>query len=267
MRTLVSRSITGFLLLVAALLIIIFGSRASLLLVLILISSLALQEFYRALAPDKKYGSHVLIILFNVVVHFLAYKRYMDYYVISWLVLVLLLFSMYVLQSEWTLKDLMVTLLASVYIGLLSSVNLFYPDGKQIYLLIVLCSSWGTDTCAYLFGMLFGKHPLTSISPKKTVEGSIGGTLGAVALGCGLQPFFYSEIGLIEIAVVTMMGSIVAQIGDLFASRIKRRAGIKDYGSLLHAHGGVLDRFDSLLFAGPTIWILMKLLRNLAFYY
>ena len=128
-----------------------------------------------------------------------------------------------------------------------------------IYIWLVFIIAWGTDTFAYVFGMLFGKHKLCpSLSPKKTIEGSIGGIIGAIGLT-------YLYIKYLEIdaywafLLIAFIGSIVAQIGDLTASKIKRVTGIKDFGFIMPGHGGVLDRFDSILFIAPYTYYISKL--------
>ncbi len=117
--------------------------------------------------------------------------------------------------------------------------------------------AWATDTGAYFTGYFLGKHKLApEMSPKKTIEGAIGGILIAmaatVAYGVILYGNFYM-IGMIKYAIVGGAGSIVAQIGDLAASCIKRDFGKKDYGTLLPGHGGLMDRFDSVLFTAPYV--------------
>lgn len=132
--------------------------------------------------------------------------------------------------------------------------------GYDAAFLVILCSgiAWGGDIMAYFSGYLFGKHKMApKLSPKKTIEGAVGGIIGSVviALGMtyiyGLTPYaqnsIVSDIGenWIFLAVFAAMGSFVGIVGDLFASAVKRQQGIKDYGNIMPGHGGVLDRFDS----------------------
>ena len=134
-----------------------------------------------------------------------------------------------------------------------------YEDGKYLVWLILI-SSWGSDTCAYVVGSLFGKHKIAPVlSPKKSVEGSIGGVLGAALIG-GIVGFilsghFKSTISpAFTCAVSCGIGSIISQVGDALASAIKRNHNIKDYGNLIPGHGGILDRFDSMIFTAPAIF-------------
>lgn len=132
-------------------------------------------------------------------------------------------------------------------------------------IVLVFLSSWGSDTLAYCSGMLFGKHKMTpKLSPKKTVEGGIGGVLGAGLLGV-LYGFICKDMINISVSVpvlcgiVCVVGALLSMIGDLGASAIKRDCNIKDYGTLIPGHGGILDRFDSIIFTAPVIFYLTNL--------
>ena len=127
----------------------------------------------------------------------------------------------------------------------------FGENGKYIYLLIFL-GAWITDSFAYFTGVFFGKHKLIpDVSPKKTIEGSIGGTvfcaISFVVLGIVTDAFFGTEANLIFLAIGGIIAAIISQIGDLIMSVIKRHYNVKDYGKLFPGHGGMLDRFDSIL--------------------
>lgn len=140
----------------------------------------------------------------------------------------------------------------------------FVPLGKYIYLLVFFCA-WMTDSFAYFTGRLFGRHKLIpAVSPKKTVEGAIGGVIFGVitivVFGFVIETFFDPN-GIISanylvLAISGVFISVVAQIGDLMMSVIKRHYGVKDYGNLLPGHGGVLDRFDSILSVSIVIAII-----------
>lgn len=113
-------------------------------------------------------------------------------------------------------------------------------------------------------GRAFGKHKLTTISPKKSVEGSIGGTIGAIILALIYTYIVHNyvdlELSYFLVAVSTLVLSILSQIGDLAASSIKREMEVKDYGNILPGHGGMLDRIDSLIFIAPFAYFLFILL-------
>lgn len=128
------------------------------------------------------------------------------------------------------------------------------PDGSYVVWLIFI-SSWGCDTCAYCVGMLIGKHKMAPIlSPKKSVEGAVGGVVGAALLGVIYAAA--TQGPMLEYAVICAVGALISMVGDLAASAIKRNQGIKDYGKLIPGHGGILDRFDSVIFTAPVIYFL-----------
>ncbi len=139
-------------------------------------------------------------------------------------------------------------------------------EGREFLVWMVLISSWGCDTLAYCAGSLFGKHhPFKELSPKKSTEGCIGGIIGSAALGLifGLlyvkrfMPVQYVEW---KIALICGVGALMGMVGDLAASGIKRNNNIKDFGYLIPGHGGVMDRFDSMILCGPAAYILTYLL-------
>lgn len=128
----------------------------------------------------------------------------------------------------------------------------------------VFITSWMTDVFAYLVGKTIGKHTFTDVSPKKTIEGCIGGTIGATICALIYTFILNKFVGLnISYLIITLAGiflSIIGQIGDLSASVIKRYAGIKDYSNLIPGHGGMLDRIDSLIFIAPFAYFMLLLI-------
>lgn len=120
--------------------------------------------------------------------------------------------------------------------------------------LLVIFTLWINDTMAYIVGSFIGKTPLSSISPKKTWEGTIGGIILAVVVMVSLA-HFTGRLSLVHTAVITVLAAVSGTFGDLFESKLKRMAGVKDSGALMPGHGGFLDRFDSLLFASTVVWL------------
>ncbi len=152
---------------------------------------------------------------------------------------------------------------------MLSYVVRIRNTGNGILVMLLFISAWGCDTCAYCAGMLFGRHKVTPLlSPKKTIEGYIGGLAGATALGalfgfiCGhfITGLFDYTAAALGCALVCLAGAVGSVIGDLAASAIKRDCKIKDFGTLLPGHGGILDRFDSVIFVAPIIYVVITLL-------
>ena len=127
---------------------------------------------------------------------------------------------------------------------------------------LILISSWGCDTCAYCVGILIGKHKMSPVlSPKKSVEGAVGGVLGAAALGAlygwvVMDRLKEEQRLILFFALICGVGALISMVGDLAASAIKRNADIKDYGKLIPGHGGVMDRFDSVIFTAPVIYFM-----------
>lgn len=135
--------------------------------------------------------------------------------------------------------------------------------GGQYLVWIILISSWGCDTCAYAVGMLIGKKKVFPVlSPKKSLEGCIGGVVGAALLGAlyGLFVIGRPPQELSPFALICALGAVVSMVGDLAASAIKRNMGIKDYAKLIPGHGGVMDRFDSVIVTAPIVYFLTVLM-------
>lgn len=188
-------------------------------------------------------------------------------YVVSILILMLL-------QYEKTrFQEAVTAIFSSVCVPYAFSVMIIFRDidkyiegytkNEGVFLLIfAFFASWMTDIFAYFVGSKLGKHKLCPrISPKKSVEGAIGGVAGAVLLNLLLlfvfkKFFFEADTGLtyIGVAVLSIILSVVSMFGDLAASTVKRNFGIKDFGKLLPGHGGIMDRFDSALFVMPVLY-------------
>ena len=137
-------------------------------------------------------------------------------------------------------------------------------DSGRILVWYAIIAAWGTDTFAYLIGMKFGKHKLSKISPKKSIEGAVAGTISAIILVFlytlimnKLYSFGYSYI---YVAIAGGILSIIGQLGDFAASSIKRYVDVKDYSNLIPGHGGMLDRIDSLMFLAPFAYVIFSLI-------
>jgi len=130
-------------------------------------------------------------------------------------------------------------------------------DFGWIIPITLIASIWVNDTMAYIVGSIIGKTPLSSISPKKTWEGTIGGAIIAVAAVTTISYFLRGET--VPVMIIATIGAVMGTFGDLFESKLKRLAGIKDSGQIMPGHGGFLDRFDSLLLATPFVWLYVKL--------
>lgn len=132
-------------------------------------------------------------------------------------------------------------------------------EGGAYHVWLIFLCSWGCDTCAYCAGKLLGKHKMAPVlSPKKSVEGAVGGVIGAIALGAIYGAATHGP--LVAYMIICGVGALISMVGDLAASAIKRNMGIKDYGKLIPGHGGILDRFDSVIFTAPVIFYLALIL-------
>ena len=163
-------------------------------------------------------------------------------------------------------KDMSYTLLGICYIPVFISFLTLIDAMQNGKILIgyILIAAWGTDVFAYLIGKKFGKHKFSKVSPKKSIEGCIGGTLGATVLiliyTMILNNCFAFEYSYFTVTIFGIVMSLIGQLGDFSASCIKRYVDIKDYSNLLPGHGGMLDRIDSVLFIAPFAYMLFTLI-------
>lgn len=183
---------------------------------------------------------------------------------------VIALLVLLVAQHETTsIHDVSITVFGFFYAGMLLYCLVELYLIKPAFIWLPPICAWGSDTFAYFVGVKFGKHKLAPVlSPKKSIEGSIGGVIGSGVL---MTLFFFVcvKIGYITdaraIPIYTLMGMAAAafsQVGDIAASAIKRQMGIKDYGKIMPGHGGVMDRFDSVLITAPVIYMAITILHN-----
>ena len=164
------------------------------------------------------------------------------------------------------IMDIIITVFGMVYIVLFLNVLTKIIAMKNGNLLIwyVFIPAWITDVCALYTGKTIGKHHFTKISPNKTIEGCIGGTIGAIVVTLLYTILFNQiadfKINYIVIGISALVLSIIGQVGDLAASSIKRYTGEKDFSNLIPGHGGMLDRIDSIIFIAPFAYLLITLL-------
>lgn len=186
----------------------------------------------------------------------------MNTWIMLWIFTVVLMSLLYLFNvEERKLEDGMVTMLGIFYVVFFSyHVVLVEQTGDTSKLVwLIFLAAFGTDIMAYFTGYFLGKHKLCpKISPKKTIEGSVGGILGSVLL-CGIFGYFVVPEILVHCMIIGVIGGVVSQFGDLTASLFKRKMGIKDYGNLIPGHGGVLDRVDSVLFTAPFVYYYIML--------
>lgn len=173
------------------------------------------------------------------------------------LALVILMFVYVFTYPKYHASQVMAAFFGIVYVGVMLSCiyGTRMLSGGVFHVWLIFICSWGCDTCAYCVGMLIGKHKMAPVlSPKKSVEGAVGGVLGAALIGFIFQ-WVTSGVSY-EYALICALGGLISMVGDLAASAIKRNMEIKDYGKLIPGHGGILDRFDSVIFTAPIIFYL-----------
>jgi phosphatidate cytidylyltransferase len=221
-----------------------------------LVVLIALYEFYKAF---KVKGINPIFNIGYIFTVYLLIKNIYGLNIVYTCAAIFILFVisiMYLLKSRNDIIDIAVTFFGVFYVAMLLdhiilTLNDFQYGSTYVWLIFVI--SFATDTFAYFSGYLFGKHKLIpKISPKKTIEGSIGGILGSTIF-CILFAYIF-KLQMLPLVVIGSVGSVVAQFGDLFASSIKRYVGIKDYGKLIPGHGGILDRFDSVILVAPFVY-------------
>ena len=262
-----TRLISGIVLVILAAFLLVKGGTL-LFLVSLAISLIGLFELYRVMKIEKSAPGYVGYAA--VVAYYWIMGSREQYVTFLAIVSLMILMTIYVVTfPKYGTEQITVAFFGIFYVGIMFS-YLYQvremPDGKYLVWLIFL-SSWGCDTCAYCAGMLLGKHRLAPVlSPKKSIEGAVGGVVGSALLGCIYAYFFGAKMDevsnpMVACAVACAIAAVISQIGDLAASAIKRNHNVKDYGNLIPGHGGVLDRFDSMIFTAPAIYFALTFLR------
>lgn len=268
-----TRTASGIILVIIALLTMSLGG-IPLAITLLAISLIAYRELTKALlcATDaKKLNGMEIIGLLGVTAYYAAvYFSESEILLLMCIVAVFMAeMFLYVLTfPKYNATQVVASVFAFLYAPVMLSfvyLTRMCPSGMYIVWMILI-SSWGCDTCAYLVGKLIGKKRIFPIlSPKKSLEGCIGGVAGAALLG-GLYGYFFVDKAFPDqnmtwiIAFICAVGAIMSMVGDLAASAIKRNHDIKDYGKLIPGHGGIMDRFDSMIVTAPMIYFLTILM-------
>lgn len=275
MKTRILSAIVGLIILVCVLM----AHKFVLTLAVFIISLIAINEYYKALSsagykPIKPFGylSCLMIPIIGINNVKLPNDRVVDIsflrdYIpdMAFISLAILFFIVVITNNKYNIIDIALTIFGTLYIPFLFA---FLPMTRNmkdgfIYIWFIFIGAWIPDTFAYFCGKFFGKHKFLPISPKKTVEGSIGGIIGSIlaitAYGLIMQSHNYMDgINQIHFIILGVICGVISQLGDLAASSIKRFVGIKDYGKLMPGHGGALDRFDSILFIAPTVYLYLN---------
>ncbi len=231
-----------------------------------LVSLIGLFEVYRVINIHNNilgYLGYIAAIIYLLLLRFTD-SGYFEVFTIGYL---LALMAIYVFAfPKYKTQDVLMAYFAVFYVPVLMSylyqLRVYNKDGIYTFWLIFICS-WVCDTCAYLVGVTCGKHKMAPIlSPKKSVEGAIGGLIGAAGIGAIYGAIIGDKLSginnaVVLFAVIGFVGGLISMVGDLCASAIKRNFEVKDYGKLIPGHGGIMDRFDSVIFTAPIIFYLI----------
>lgn len=235
---------------------------------ILFISVLGLYEFYKAVSK-KIIPIHFLGFIVAVLYILFSDINFSEIHraVFTLFIILSLLFLVF-MYGKVNIFDVAVTVIGFLYIPfLINNVYLVSNTENGAFLVwLVFLSAWFSDTGAYFVGINFGKHKITPVlSPNKTLEGALGGVFFA-ALACFVYGFIVRKYFSIDImnpffyALIGCVGSVLAQLGDLTASSIKRYMKIKDYGKIIPGHGGIIDRFDSVFFTAPAVYLFTLIL-------
>ena len=256
-----TRLLSGIVLVAVALLTIISGGYV-LFFTLLGISLIGMQELYKVMKVREDHFNALEIAgYFGAVIYYVLMSLDFEKYGMMGVIISFMMFMfVYVFTyPKFKADQVMPAFFGVVYVAVMLSfiyLTRNLPDGKFLVWLIFLCS-WGCDTCAYCVGMLIGKHKMAPVlSPKKSIEGAVGGVVGAALLGVIYAAATQGKMA--EYALICAVGALISMVGDLAASAIKRNQNIKDYGKLIPGHGGILDRFDSVIITAPVIYYLAK---------
>ena len=262
-----TRLLSGILLVIIALLTIVTGGDV-LFGTILLISLIGMTEIYKVLEIQKK---ELGIVGYLAAIAYFALIRFglTEWVTALGIAFLILIMAVYVFTyPKFRSEHVTLAFFGLFYVAFMLSYVYqirMLPQGAFIVWLVFICS-WGSDTCAYCVGMLLGKHKMApKLSPKKSIEGAIGGVVGAALLGAVYAAIMNrtmvgANAGVIQYAIICAVGALISMVGDLAASAIKRNHDIKDYGRLIPGHGGILDRFDSVIFTAPIIYYMAVML-------
>ncbi len=259
----ITRTISGAVLVAVALVVGLIGGPV-LLVASIALSVIGMREFYQAVGAAEG-GVRILEIcgyagaaLYYLAVYFLRTELHLP--ILALILIAFLIFMVLrypAIESEQMIRIFFGFFYVAVLFSFILLTRLRFEGRNEIFL--IFFSSWGADTFAYLVGRWIGKRPLApNLSPKKTVEGALGGIGGAVVLA--LIFALITKQPVLLYMLICAIGAVISIFGDLAASVIKRNAGLKDFGTWIPGHGGFLDRFDSVLFTAPFVYLLVVLL-------
>lgn len=249
MKTRVVSGIIGFILLLC---VVTFGG-ILLDISLLIIALFGLKEYHNAIKHINNLRAIELSnYLFTFFLFTLAATNKLDNFMLIIFVYMILILLTFISNKDIKIESVGVTLLGGLYIPFFIYHISFLKDNILIWLVFI--TAFATDTFAYFIGVKFGKRKIfPNLSPKKSLEGVIGGIVGSFVVT--MLFVYYFDIGqFFKLGILSIVCSVLSIAGDLTASRIKRLSNLKDYGNIMPGHGGILDRFDSILFTAPIVY-------------
>ena len=266
----VKRILSGLIGFPLVLVIFIFANNICMDIAVSILSIICMYEYFRCFSQNKKYNPSSWI--GYIVSVLIAFESFVSHDIVKSVMIIVIPISILVLAIELVCSkgkkniiDVAITIFGICYVPMMLSFLSFIRnmEGGKVLIWYPIIAAWGSDIWAYVIGRHFGKHKYTDISPNKTIEGCVAGILGAVIMAViftvVINNVFHTEVNYIAIATITLILSAIGQIGDLTASSIKRHCNIKDFGQILPGHGGMLDRFDSVIFIIPFAYISIML--------
>lgn len=219
-------------------------------------SLIAIKEITEAFNNINIHPPKILLYISDLLIMGAAYSSINDAFILALIFSVILLLIYMIFKQDVHFEDICIGVFILMYIPALMGTIIRIRHINYIWPLYL--TAWGSDTFAYLVGSTMGHSKMKSIahiSPKKTIEGSIGGVIGAIILNLIYHKFYLANINTIYVIIFSILGALLSQIGDLVASFIKRKTGIKDFGNIIPGHGGIMDRFDSMIFIAPILYL------------
>ncbi|MBR3133453.1 MAG: phosphatidate cytidylyltransferase [Clostridia bacterium] len=271
----IKRILTGLIGFPFIVLVFVLGNKYIIDCLMAIVAILSIHEYINCVKKKANPVSWILYLLAGSIscIHFIP-KTFLSQYLGIGLICFVTVLFLHVLFTDMEINvlDISFTLIGALYIvGFTVFIPILYGYEEccignvgKYYIWYIIMATWGTDVFAYLVGKHFGKHKFSKISPKKSIEGCIGGALGGVALVLAytfvLNNWFDMGINYLVIGCIGLVLSIMGQIGDFVASSFKRYSEIKDFSNLIPGHGGMIDRIDSVIFAAPFAYYLLTML-------
>lgn len=265
----VKRILSGILGLPVVALVLIFGNKYILDVAFAVIAMISIHEYMKCMeekaAPVKWIGylsaaciAGIHLIPLNVLAEYLG--------LIIMSVMAVLFFIVIIKEMKININDIAMTLFGIIYIvGFTAFLALLYgiDNVGKYFIWYIFAATWGCDIFAYCIGKKFGKHKFSKVSPNKSIEGCVAGTIGGIVLvilyTVLLNNVFGMSINYVTIGLIGLVLTVLGQIGDFAASAIKRYVGVKDFSNLIPGHGGMIDRIDSVIFAAPFAYYLITM--------